>query len=376
MLKFVKWCVIFIGITYGIVMIMIASFFKLGVGIIVIASLGVIFLVSLLIRDILIGCKIIKPHKKRKYSKIKRSKASPRFKEIYNLIEAKYGKELEKNRINAIISPIVFGILFLISVPLFLLLGGFLLEKIGNGSGVVFSGIICFCISFSGLYYYVKSSSTYKENFKKNVIKNLLEYINPYLKYNPEGDQSIAVDYKNANFNNEEFSNIIIDDYISGKDNNDVKVEMANILVRNNKNEDIYEGIFSVTKINAFLKDEVKITKNKFIINKDINNVLMDSQEFEKYFDVSSNSEILAMQVLTHDIMMDLVDFFTTYKIEFEMTIKENNIYIRFDTGAMFEPNIFKKSYDKTTLWIYYSILNFVTNFTIKINKVLKDIPV
>ena len=82
------------------------------------------------------------------------------------------------------------------------------------------------------------------------------------------------------------------------------------------------------------------------------------------------------MEVLTHDIMEKLVQFYNTYKIKFEIVIKNYNIYIRFDTGVVFEPNILKKSNDINTLWVYYNIFNFVTNFTIKINKLIKNIEV
>ena len=82
------------------------------------------------------------------------------------------------------------------------------------------------------------------------------------------------------------------------------------------------------------------------------------------------------MQILTHDIMEELVQFYNTYKIEFEIIVKNNNIYIRFNTGVMFEPNILKKANSINTLWIYYNVLRFTINVTEKINKELKDLEV
>ena len=35
----------------------------------------------------------------------------------------------------------------------------------------------------------------------------------------------------------------------------------------------------------------------------------MDSQEFEKSFDVTASDKIKAMQLLTSDVMADLIDF-------------------------------------------------------------------
>ena len=85
----------------------------------------------------------------------------------------------------------------------------------------------------------------------------------------------------------------------------------------------------------------------------------MDSKEFEKYFDVYSNSDIITMEILTHYIMGELVQFYDKYKIKFEIVIKNYNIYIRFNTGAVFELNILKKSNDINTLWVYYNILKY-----------------
>ena len=138
----------------------------------------------------------------------------------------------------------------------------------------------------------------------------------------------------------------------------------------------VYEGIFSVTQLDIYLSDEIRIEKNKYSLKLDCNKVEMDNNEFEKYFDVYSHSNILAMQVLTHDVMEELVQFYNTYKIKFEIIMKNHNIYIRFDTGVMFEPNILKSSNDQNTLWIYYNILQFVTNVTIKINTLLKNLEI
>lgn len=146
-------------------MLTFAIAFQLGNGIISIISFILIFLVCLLLRDILIGCKVIKPHRKRNYSKIKRTQISQHFNDIYEYIESKYGKELEKNRIKSIISTILFGLLFLMSIPLFLLLGGFLLENIGD-IGILISGTLCFGISQGSLYYYYKCNTTYKKILK------------------------------------------------------------------------------------------------------------------------------------------------------------------------------------------------------------------
>lgn len=137
-----------------------------------------------------------------------------------------------------------------------------------------------------------------------------------------------------------------------------------------------YEGIFSVSKLNYYVDNELRIYNSPYAINSTKNKVEMDSSDFEKYFNVNSSSEILSMQILTHDVMDDLVNFYKEYNIDLEIVIKGNNIYIRFDTGAMFEPNILKKSTDMNTLWVYYKIIKFITNFTNKTNKLIANLDI
>ena len=47
-----------------------------------------------------------------------------------------------------------------------------------------------------------------------------------------------------------------------------------------------------------------------------------------------------------------------------------------FFTGTMFEPKTFGSSMDKQLLFTYYSILQFISNVTKKVNKTLEDLEI
>ena len=100
----------------------------------------------------------------------------------------------------------------------------------------------------------------------------------------------------------------------------------------------------------------------------------MDSEEFEKSFDVLSENKILAMQILTADVMESLISFKNKYDIDFEIVLMNNKIYLRFFVSNMFEPQIFGNSMDKELIYTYYIILDFVVEITEKINKVINDV--
>ena len=90
--------------------------------------------------------------------------------------------------------------------------------------------------------------------------------------------------------------------------------------------------------------------------------VNMDMSEFEKIFDVESEDKILAMRILTSDVMTEMIDIYTKYKYRFEISIINDKVYMRLHTGAMFEPAIFKESIEYKQLEKYYSILKALTN--------------
>lgn len=322
---------------------------------------------------------IAKPHKRYKYSKIRKTKVNNKFKEIYEYIEKEYANNLEENRKKLINSMIICLILFIISFTVFLLFK-ITIDTNANDKDTIL-GIFFISVVIYYSYKYKKYNNEYVQNYKDKIIKNFVEIINHNLNYYKTGRKGILKLYQGASFSDKQFNSFSVDDYITGYNEDGTSIEMCNIALENiNKKGEflniIYEGIFSITQLNNYISEEIRIKKNQYIKKNNSNKIEMDSAEFEKYFDVYSSSDIVTMEILTHDIMEELIQFYDKYKIKFEIVIKNYNIYIRFDTGAVFEPNILKKANDMNTLWVYYNILNFVTKLTIKINKLLKDVEV
>lgn len=80
------------------------------------------------------------------------------------------------------------------------------------------------------------------------------------------------------------------------------------------------------------------------------------------------------MQLLTADIMETLLDFKNNTKINYDIYINNNNIYIRFHCGEIFEVRSMKKGhYDETTLRKYYDILKFTHDLSNKIINTINE---
>ena len=217
------------------------------------------------------------------------------------------------------------------------------------------------------------------KEYKDTFIKNFINKINSKLNYDKNGGQDLYNYYLDAEYRDKKFNDFCTDDYMSCYNEDGTSIDICDVALKNkdekgNYINTVYEGLFSVSFFNISIPNEVRIKKNQ--VKTKNNRVEMDSKEFEKYFDVYSDSNILTMEILTHDIMQEIIDFYNLYKIDFEMLLKRNKMYIRFNTGSMFEPNILKKSSNIKSLWVFYNVINFVTTFTIRMNKLLKDLEI
>ncbi len=227
----------------------------------------------------------------------------------------------------------------------------------------------------------VKFNSKYTLVFKNTVIRTFIKTYDENLSYMPQGKID-SYSYNNAEF--ERYDLYSSDDYIEGVIDNNFKVKMAEVHTQDEstdsdghrKTTTLFHGLFADIESPKKFNDTIKLRTDAKFIGKLFNKkerLNMDSAEFEKHFDVYAKDKIVAMQIFTSDIMNLLIDFKEKYKIVFEITLKQNHIYVRFKTGQMFEPNTFKSSLDKQTLEKYYNIINFTLDFCKLLNKTVDE---
>lgn len=241
-----------------------------------------------------------------------------------------------------------------------------------------FIGILILCISM----FFTKKHRKYTTVFKKIVIENLIKNFYNNSEYYPEKQMPRRIyDEEKYEFYNRYYS----DDYIEAKINNKYDIGMAEVkTVHETTRRDsdgrthttrttMFHGIFAKIVIDKSINSELKIKRNgSGVFGK--NRLEMDSSEFEKYFDVSATNKIIGMQLLTADVMEELIDFENKTKMKYDIVIKNNNIYLRFHSGTMFEPQALKKGIiDKAYLQKYFYMLNFTYNLSDKIIKLINE---
>ena len=216
--------------------------------------------------------------------------------------------------------------------------------------------------------------SIYKSKYKAIVIPTFLKQFDEKINYLPT--QSINKQtYDEAEF--EKYDTYYADDFMEVTLKNNYTIKTSDIstqyITKNDDGKDVYHnlfnGIFVVLETPKAFNDSLYLKKDKKYRYRSIEpyaeKVQLDSSEFEKYFDVYSTNNILAMQLLTADIMEFLIDFQKNTGISFELTIKNNKVYIRFYSGNIFVvPDLAESYLDKEKLSKYYYIINFTFKFT------------
>ena len=88
-------------------------------------------------------------------------------------------------------------------------------------------------------------------------------------------------------------------------------------------------------------RNEIKSAKgflgSKVVKQKYKNKIEMDSRDFEEKFEVFASNGVLAMQILTAEIMQDLIDLYD--KTKFDFAVVNDRIYFRINAPELFELN-------------------------------------
>lgn len=310
------------------------------------------------------------------------------FKEIEENQEVKKtwqeAREEQKklNKIRVIIA-IVITVLAFIAVVIFIKKNPYMILNI------FLVGPFLFLILFINLIVFIitcafgKKQKEYILNFKELIIKKLIENFYDSVEYYPVKGMPERI-YENTDYN-EYYNEYYSEDYFEGKIKNRYYIDMAEVLTEDVETETdsegnthttrttIFHGLFAKVTLEKSIMSELKIVQDKEgRFNK--NRLNMDSSEFEKYFDVITDNKIIAMQLLTADIMEEMIEFENKTNMKYDIVIKENEIYLRFHCDSMFEPQVLRKgTVNKELLEKYFYMLNFTYNLSNRLIELINE---
>lgn len=287
------------------------------------------------------------------------------FNEIYQEVYMECKDVLENSRQEALKENIKSVVIILITTIFFTL--------ITQNTFAIIIGVFAYIIYFG----FNRKNTRYNNLFKEKVIAKFVNAYSSSLNYHANRGIGPSV-YKQGEF--EPFNVFYSEDAIIGTFEDGNSISMSEVkAIRESRDSDgdktrviVFHGMFAEVKLPKLVLANIKIRRDQFLLE-GRNKVEMDSGEFEKKFTVFSTDSIIAMQLLTSDIMQMFIDFKEKNRITPELTIKADRMYIRFNTGDVFEANLTKESLDFDTLLRYYNIITFTLKLTEEMAKNINE---
>ena len=248
---------------------------------------------------------------------------------------------------------------------------------------VAMSSLNCFVLLFVLVDKFYKRY--YIKFYKENIISTLITKINDSYVYENRCTNVNELEkyYANANFiKHGKIGRYKAEDYIYGKTKEKSRIHIADVYAQTVYADGIlikmdrFNGMFTYIQTTNNIDGEVRISKNKKHkrISEKYNKIEIEGHDFEKYFDVKSEDRILAIRLITPEFIEALSEFYKYYEINFDIVIRDDCIYIRFYTGDLFEPLVWKKSMDLSIFYFYYKMFELVEKITRATNKALTDV--
>lgn len=317
-----------------------------------------------------------------------------KFSEVYTEVVQESGKELEKLRKEEMRRKVSISIVIIIISAI--IIGIAIKAKVSFETNmlIVFGIIAIFLRIFifkpkigmnkRGPY----GEKTFNSEYKQKVIRTFVKAYDEKLNYFPERGISSS-EYKEGKFDRM-FDRYYSEDLIEGEIE-ETKIKISEVQTEKEETDKdgnryyatLFHGMFGIIELNQIIPSIIQIRSNANLIvtvptkiatiGMAFEKIELDSSEFEKIFDVYTDNKIQAMQILTADVMAEMIDFYNKYKIAYEITITGSNIYIRFKTGSIFEGNILKSAIDFDELKKNYDIINFMFNVSKKIANVINQ---
>lgn len=303
-----------------------------------------------------------------------------RFSELYTRLYNENIQELEtlreKNKKESIklllMFFLMFGALFIPVVGIFIFIGFWIIHFINASKGVVGKS--------------TKNSKEFKRLFKEKIVTPLIENVFEGSKYEPEKGWA-RTEYLQGEYR-DDIDRYSSEDMITAPvivdGNIETVMQFAEVHTeresRDSEGRTSYHtefyGLAGKIKLKKDIGTKIYIRKNgaSGIFNN--NKVKMDMSEFEKIFDVEAKDRILAVRILTSDVMTEMIELYKKFKYSFEIHIIKDTIYMRISTFEVFEPNVFKNSMEYKTLEKYYKILQTVMSVSKHIYDTINQIEV
>lgn len=114
----------------------------------------------------------------------------------------------------------------------------------------------------------------------------------------------------------------------------------------------------------------IRISKDSYSLGA---NTKMDSEEFERHFNLYTNNSMSAFSLITPDVMLKLIDLKNKLNNNFELVFWKDKVYFRIAFGRIFEIDNNKNEMDISVMQEYYELLCKIKELSQEVVEILNS---
>jgi hypothetical protein len=265
-----------------------------------------------------------------------------KFYQIYDVVSNDVKEELK--RAKGIISKYIYTIVIvsvIINLALFFIKGTSPYRTLVIALTLIFVGVI-----------FVGSRQVYRKKYKLSVVKAILKEYMDTLGFDPDKGFPVAK-YREYAFD-QSFNDYYSEDQISGNLPTGERITLAEVRTKDVKVEKdkdgkeqteetvLFHGMFGEVELHKSTSARIRLDLDSFMRKYSKDRIEIDSEEFESYFDLSSDNRMLAIQIFTSDMIEKLLEIKNINKqYNYELKIIGDKLVFRYKCGDLFEPPAF-----------------------------------
>lgn len=228
------------------------------------------------------------------------------------------------------------------------------------------------------VYKYTLRNDRFRADFKKAIIKSILDHISPGLVYKPDETVS-SREYKTSCLYRYRYDYFDGDDYIEGVINN-VSFHCSELHIQSdyalNQQMTVFKGLFFVAKINerftggtyiwpkhrAQLATSRMDERLRLLPMPKVTNVQLDDPEFDQHFRVCSTWPQQAMEILNSEIRNNILNIGRSMKIALSFSFVAGRCFIGVPVADdLLEPTDYDPG-DKEEIRKYFITIQLIVN--------------
>ncbi len=252
---------------------------------------------------------------------------------------------------------------------------------LSSGSGSLGGWIVVWAIVtiFVSIYNYTKVNDSYQQNFKEQVVRQVIEFIHPGLVYKPDVCIS-SVNFKHSSLFRKYYDDYNGDDLVEGT-YNDVFFKCSELVVSKRSSHLIFKGLFFEAPLNncsggtyVWLKNDLQLPASiaderyRLMPMPDVVKADCRNGDFEKYYAVYTTNVAEAMSLIDHDMMERIMDFRRQVNRDIVLSFVAGMCYVAISIEEnLLEPESGDPG-DKATIKTYFFTILLMLSIINKLN--------